>query len=207
MCIFNWPQEFTINICICPPHGGFAPCPPRLRRDRIFQMPFILQPPAKICVWRLNPQAPPNILDKMSNPQALLRRGSSPLKPSSSRARVPQGLLKPSSRRVKDSLKKPSPIQECASIHTVDWSSTTHTSVNSCPVTGTNRFSRHASRYSSRYVWHASTTSRRIHRMRYWRRDWTYSRGSYWILFQIERLIRATSCLRSRRWTSITYWI
>ena len=122
---------------------------------------LILNPPG----LKLSPRCATS--SRALNPQALLEQGSSPVKRSSSRARVPQGLLKPSSRRVKDSLKKPSPIQECASIHTVDWSSTTHTSVNSCPVTGTNRFSRHASRYSSRYVWHASTTSRRIHRMRY----------------------------------------
>ena len=41
--------------------------------------------------------------------QALLQAGLSPFKRSSSRARVPQGLLKPSSRRVKESLKKCSP--------------------------------------------------------------------------------------------------
>ena len=41
--------------------------------------------------------------------EPLLEQGSSPVKRSSSRARVPQGLLKPSSRRVKESLKKCSP--------------------------------------------------------------------------------------------------
>jgi hypothetical protein len=50
-----------------------------------------------------------HLIPKTPGAQALLQGGLSPVKRSSSRARVPQGLLKPSSRRVKESLKKCSP--------------------------------------------------------------------------------------------------
>ena len=94
-----------INIERWAPCGGFAPKPPRLRRDRIFftrgpDAVLILNPPPR---YRLRFRLEATRHRRGQTLEPLLEQGSSPVKRSSSRARVPQGLLKPSSRRVKES--------------------------------------------------------------------------------------------------------